>query len=209
MNTIISTIHKGNTVIQAIKLCKPTKACFIIDPQNKIAKHSIEMIKDFFPKLLIEQHYVKDYDIVDIAHTTINIIEKKESKEKIIIHISEGQKTISLGVLFGAYCLNEKITSIYYIVEETNQPINIPLVNINVSSKKREILQTINREGNAIPNLEKKLKITSATLYVHLKELRDWGCLDKNNNLTEMGKIVIIRKETHTSNWKKLKNKVN
>ena len=193
MSILISTIYKGSAVIQAIKLYNPTKIYFIVDePIDNIRKHSIEMIRDFFPNIPIEQYHAKIYDIVDIANKTMQIIEK-ESKEKIIIHISEGRKTMSFGVLFGAYSLKEKVTSVHYIVEETNQPINIPLLNMNVSSKKREILRTIADGKNSIPDLEKELEITSATLYVHLKDLRDEGYLTKENKLTEMGKIVLLK----------------
>ena len=129
MNVLISTIYKGSATIQAIKLFKPQKIFFIIDDYNdSIRAHSVKMIKDLFPEISVVEIPIKMYDIVDIAKHTIEII-NSESKNKIIVHISEGRKTMSLGVLFGAYVMMDKVDSAYYIIEETiNISENAPLL---------------------------------------------------------------------------------
>jgi len=192
MNVLISTIFKGSAVIQAIKLFEPKKVYFIVDdPIDEIRKHSVNMIKDIFPSVEFEQIPAKIYDIVDIAKKTMEAI-KKESSNKIIVHISEGRKTMSLGALFGAYVLRDKVDSAYYIAEETNSPIRLPLVALKVSAKKHELLKLILEGKNTTSQLQKGMNITSATLYVHIKELRDGGLLTRENKLTEMGKIILL-----------------
>jgi CRISPR locus-related DNA-binding protein len=192
MTVLITTIFKGSAVIQAIKLFEPKKVYFIVDdPIDDIRKHSVNMIKDIFPSVKFEQISAKIYDIVEIAQKTMEAI-KKESSEKVIVHISEGRKTMSLGALFGAYVLRDKVDSAYYIAEETNAPIRLPLIELKVSAKKHELLKLISDGKKSTSELQKGMKITSATLYVHIKELRDEGILTKENNLTEMGKIVLL-----------------
>lgn len=47
---------------------------------------------------------------------------------------------------------------------------------------------------NKLSHLEKELGINPPTLYVHVKELHDEGFLTKENKLTDMGKIVLLKK---------------
>ena len=194
MQVLISTIYKGSAVIQAIKLFSPKKIYFIVDkPIDEIRKNSILMIKDLFPDIDIKQVPVKTYDIVNIASETINII-RKESQNDIKVHISEARKTMSLGLLFGAYVMKKEIDSAYYIIEETNQPLKLPLMELKVSKKKKEILKYISEGNNSVEILSEKLNIQSSTLYVHLKELRDDGIITptKDLKLTDMGKIILL-----------------
>lgn len=194
MQVLISTIYKGSAVIQAIKLFSPKKIYFIVDkPIDEIRKNSIQMIKDLFPDIDLKQVPVKTYDIVNIANETIKII-RKESKNDIKVHISEARKTMGLGLLFGAYVMKKEIDSAYYIIEETNQPLKLPLMELKVSKKKKEILKYISEGTNSVEILSEKLNIQSSTLYVHLKELRDDGIITptKDLKLTDMGKIILL-----------------
>lgn len=195
MTILISTIFKGSALIQAIKLFNPKKVYLIVDdPIDNIRKNSVDMVKNIFPTINFEEVPTKIYDIVNIASNAIEII-KKETGEKIIVHISEGRKTMSLGLLFGAYVMRKEVDAAYYIIEETNVPIQLPLIELSVSSKKRVILNSINDGKNSVQELEKELNMNSATLYVHLKDLRDKGILSKENRLTEMGRIVLLNQK--------------
>jgi len=194
LKVLISTIYKGPAVIQAIKLFNPQKIYFIVDnPINEIRKNTIRMVADLFPTIEYKEIPVKTYDIVDIANATISIV-KEESKNKIIAHISEGRKTMSLGLLFGSYVMKKKIDSAYYIIEETNQPLKLSLMELKVSKKKREILTYVSEGITSVELLSEKLGVQPSTLYVHLKELRDEGMITKTKDLklTDMGKIVLL-----------------
>jgi CRISPR locus-related DNA-binding protein len=184
----------GSAVIQAVKLFSPNKIFFIVDkPIDEIRKNTIQMIKDLFPKIDLIQIPVKTYDIVNIANETITII-KKELENDITVHISEGRKTMSLGLLFGAYVMKKYIDSAYYIIEETNQPLKLPLIELKVSKKKKEILKYISEGNCSVDTLSKKLSVKPSTLYVHLKELRDDGIITstKDLKLMDMGKIILL-----------------
>src|SRR3989344_1552677 len=192
MKVLISTIWKGSAVIQAIKLFSPNKVFFIIDePLEDIRKNSINMIKELFPNLEYKTISAKIYDIVGIAKSVIEVIESEKGND-IIVHISEGRKTMSLGLLFGAYVKKGLINSVYYITEETNTPIQLPLIDLKLSKQKIQLLQKINENISSMAELEKALNIKPPTIYVHMKELRDDGFLNKENKLTEMGRIILL-----------------
>ena len=192
MKVLISTIWKGSAVIQAIKLFSPNKVFFIADePVEDIRNNSINMIKELFPNLEYKTVSTKIYNIVGIAKSVMDIIESETGNE-IIVHISEGRKTMSLGLLFGAYVKRELVSSAYYITEETNTPIQLPLVKLKLSKQKKGLLQKIDENITSISELAKKLKIKAPTVYVHMKELRDDGFLNKENKLTEIGRIILL-----------------
>ena len=192
---LISTIYKGSASIQAIKLFEPSKVYFIVDSQeDPIRKQGVIMVKELFPKIIFEEVPTKMYDIVDIARKSMEVIQR-EKKNKIIVHISEGRKTMGLGLLFGSYVLRDLVDSAYYIIEETNAPLKLPLIELSASPKKKQILLKMATNKPKITKLSKKLNITSSTLYVHLKELRDEGLLTKENTITEMGKIVLLNQK--------------
>ena len=192
MKVLISTIWKGSAVIQAIKLFSPNKIFFIIDePLEDIRKNSINMIKELFPTLEYDTVSTKIYDIVGIAKSVMDIIES-EKDNQIVVHISEGRKTMSLGLLFGAYVKRKLVHSAYYIAEETNTPIQLPLIDLKLSKQKIQLLRKINENITSISELENALNIKAPTIYVHMKELRDDGFLNKENQLTEMGRIILL-----------------
>ena len=195
MVVLITTVFKGSAVIQAIKLFSPQRVYFLIDePLNEIRNQTINMIKEFFPTLDFKSISAKVYNIVDIAKETIDIIEK-EKNEEIIIHVSEGRKTMGFGLLFGAYMMSEHVKAAYYLEEETNPPIQLPLTKLKVPDQKRKLLDLIFQGINDVKDIEKRLEITASTVYVHMKELRDEGFLDKDNKITDIGKIVLLRRD--------------
>ena len=193
MGILITTIWKGSAVIQAIKLFAPDKVYFVVDdPMDAIRQNTIKMIKELFPNLAYNEISLKIYDLVGIAKSTIELIEK-EKEEKITIHISEGRKTMSFGLLLGAYIQKEYINSVYYITEETNTPIQLPLLELKLSKQKRELLKKIQDNVDSVTELEKVLDIKAQTIYVYMKELRDEGFLNKENKITETGRIVLLK----------------
>lgn len=189
---LISTIYKGTAVIQAIKQFSPHKVYFIIDePADEVRKTSISMVRDLFKEQTYAEIPAKIYDITGIAKAVMEVIEKEKDSE-IIVHVSEGRKTMSFGLLFAAYVCRKSVSAAYYITEETNTLIQLPLLDLKVSKQKKIILEKIRSENLDIPTLEEELGITASTLYVHLKDLRDEGFLTRDNKITEMGRIVLL-----------------
>ena len=194
-NVLITTIWKGTAVIQAIKLFSPSKIYFIVDdPIDEIRNNSISMVKELFSEIVYTSISVKIYDIVGIAKAVMNVIDK-EKNNKITLHISEGRKTMSLGLLFGSYVKRKSVDSVFYITEETNTAIKLPLIELKISEQKMALLNKINSGIYSVNDLETELGIKAPTIYVHMKELRDDGFLNQDNKMTEMGKIILLNKE--------------
>ena len=99
---------------------------------------------------------------------------------------------MSLGMLFGAYVMKKGIDSAYYIMEETNQALKLPLIELKAPAKKKKILELISSGENTVEGLVKKSNVKPGTMYVHLKDLRDEGFITKDMKLTDMGRIVLL-----------------
>ena len=194
MKILISTIWKGSAVIQAIKLFSPNKVFFIADePVEDIRNNSINMIKELFPNLEYKTVSTKIYDIVGIAKSVMDIIESETGNE-IIVHISEGRKTMGLGLLFGAYVKRELVSSAYYITEENSQLLSLPLLSFGVGESKKKLLTEISKGNGEVKKIEKKLSIGPSAVYQHVQELKDEGYLEKDKELklTDLGRIMIL-----------------
>jgi len=190
---LITTIYKASSVIQVMRRFSPKKVYFIIDdPEDDVRKNSINMIKDLFSEVKFGPEIkVKIYDIVNIASECINVI-YKERVNRIIMNVTEGRKTMSFGMLLASYVMKKNIDSVYYIIEETNQPIKLPIVQLSITEKKAMILKELRKGIMDIGELERITSMKPGTLYVHLKDLRDEGFITKDNKLTEMGEVVLL-----------------
>ena len=56
------------------------------------------------------------------------------------------------------------------------------------------LLNKINSGIYSVNDLETELGIKAPTIYVHMKELRDDGFLNQDNKMTEMGKIILLKR---------------
>lgn len=198
---VISTFYLGPAVKRAITKLSPDKLILLIDDSLKGSgtekmKKALDELKKFYSKILeIREIKVKSYDLPQILSKSSEAI-NKESKEgnEIIIHITEGRKITSLGLLFGAYMNKEKISSAYYITEEENKLISLPLLDFHVGESKKRILAEIGNGNGGIKAIENKLKIKQSATYQHLQELKREGYLEdgKELKLTQLGRVVAV-----------------
>ncbi|MFC2133836.1 CRISPR-associated CARF protein Csa3 [Bacteroidota bacterium] len=192
MKVLIATIFEGRSNLQTIPTISPEKIYFIVDtPIHEKRQTAINAIQHKYPEIKIEKVFVKHYDVVDVAKNVIGVMESEKSNE-LFVNITEGRKTMSIGLLFGAYMMKEFVKSVFYITEETNDQISLPLVDLKVKNGRKDLLELIKNGTSSTDELSKKLDITSGHLYVQLKELRDKGFISKENKITELGKIAIL-----------------
>jgi len=194
---VISTVYSGRSIKVAIKELSPQKLILIVDkPIDKIKEETVKEIKKFYNNVLeIETLQTSLYDIPEIMRKIIKAIDNEFKKEnEILIHITEGRKTTSLALLFAGYTRKEKIKGAYYVIEETNQILPLPLISFDIGKSKKKILQEINKGNGKIEDLMKKLKIKQSAIYQHLQELKKEGCIENNKELklTDLGRIMIL-----------------
>jgi CRISPR-associated protein Csa3 len=196
--TLISTLYNPEPIIPSIHKYSPSKVILLrgskaTEGARKTLDESEKLITRLFKGVAkIEPVEVDSYDIYKIAKRTTELIEREQEEgNRIIVNVTGGRKTMSLGVLFGCYARPELVEGINYTTEEENQFIELPKLSLGVTERKRVVLEAI-AEGLSIGSIATKLKRTRGMIYAHLKELRDSGYIDENFKLTTAGKIALL-----------------
>jgi CRISPR-associated protein Csa3 len=159
-------------------------------------KKALAELKKFYSNILeIQEGKIKAYDLPQIIEKSSELIRKeKEAGNEVIVHITEGRKITSLGLLFGAYLNKEKISGAYYITEEENKLVSLPLLSFHVGESKKQILKQIHSGNGVIKEMQDKLKIKQSATYQHVQELKHEGYIenDKELMLTDLGRIMVV-----------------
>jgi len=195
---VISTVYSGKAIKVIIKNLKPDKLILIVDdPMPEIKKSTVEELKEKFKGIFgIEMVKTSLYDIPEIMKTvTKKIDEEFEKGNEIILHITEGRKITSLALLFSGYARRNKVSESYYVEEEDDKILPLPvIVKFDISKNKKRFLQEIDKGIIDVEKIMKNLSIKQSAVYKYIKELREEGYLTntKELTLTELGKIVSI-----------------
>ena len=193
---ILSSVYSGRAIKVAISKLSPDKLILVRDGQDETKDKTIENLKEIFKGILkIEIVETNQYDMADIIKKANNKINKEfERGNEILTHITEGRKITSLALLFSSYMNKEKVSGAYYITQESNKILPLPLLELEIGKTKKEILQNI-KKGNNIPKkIQEKLGIKQSATYQHINELKREGYIqgDKELNLTNLGEIVVV-----------------
>ena len=137
--TLISTIYEGNAVKAAIIKFSPDKVIIITskpkDERKSTSRKSVKDLRNRYKTIKIEVADTSVYEIPKIVNDVCKVIDKEhKSGNDILLHISEGRKTQSLGVLFAGFIKKDKIKGVYYFIEETNKAIPMPLLSFQEES---------------------------------------------------------------------------
>jgi len=201
MRVMISTIHKVDAVKSAIKKISPEKIIFLVDykAKNLEDKNAKDKIKNFIKTLEelgimeVKVYEVNSYDLTGIAQIVVNSIDVEHSKDnKIVLHITEGRKTLSYSVMYAAFTRKPKIEGIYYITEEEDNLLSLPILELKLINTKKIILKELKTGKEIVKDIAEKAGKTEAMIYAHINDLKKDGFLTKDNKLTAMGEIAIL-----------------
>ncbi len=194
MNVLITTIHKGDSINDAIRKFSPDKLMFIVpEPQEKTKTEAINKIQKDFKNLKFENIKTKTYDVTQIVKDVDKAIKKElKNNNKIKIHISESRKPQAFAAYFAGLLNKEKIEGVYYLEEEDGSILTMPLLSLKLSKTKTFILNELNKGNKDIPSIIKKVKKKKSIIYQHIKSLRADGYITEDLELTDSGKIVIL-----------------
>ena len=193
--TLISTIYEGNATNAAIIKFSPDKVVIITskpkDEKKSTSRKSIKDMKDKYKTIKIEIVDTSVYEIPKIVYDACKAIDKENKLgNEVLLHISEGRKTQSLGVLFAGFIKKDKIKGVYYFIEETNKALPMPLLDFKLSPTKTLILKEIASGNKKVADIIKKTKKSKAMIYAHLNELKKEGYITENMEITDAGKIA-------------------
>ena len=196
--TLISTIYEGEATNAAIIKFSPDRVILIgadkADPKRKsVLKNNINKLKNKFKTIKFEVIDTSVYDIPKIVDDVCKAIDKESNLgNNILLHISESRKTQSLGCLFAGFIKKDKIKGVYYLIQETNKALPMPLLNFKLSPTKTMILKEIAKGNKKVSKIINKTKKSKAMIYAHINELKKNGYITDNMEITDAGKICIL-----------------
>ncbi len=197
---VVSTFFEGHATKKIIPKLLTDRLVLLIDEpndQNKKEKinQAVMSIKDFFKEALpVETLKISAYDIPKIIGIVLKKIDSEsEQGNKITVHITEGRKTISLALLYAAYMRKDKIESIYYITEEDQTLISLPILSFELSETKKKMLKLIDKGVKDVDKMMSELDIKQSAIYQNINDLKKEGYIDKGYGLqvTDLGKIMV------------------
>jgi CRISPR locus-related DNA-binding protein len=193
MRVMISTVHIKDAVLAAIPKLSPEKIIFLVDTEGK-KKVDLSDILAMFEKVMpIEIVKIDPYNIAEIASKVVKIIQwENKLKNDIYLHITEGRKTSAIAIMYAGYARKDMIKGIYYITEEKNQLISLPVLEFNLNPTKKTILEEYAKGNKEVKKLAKIVKKTEQMIYQHVTSMKKEGYISDKDELTEAGRIVIL-----------------
>jgi CRISPR locus-related DNA-binding protein len=191
---LISTIYEGKATPIVVYKLSPAKLILLVThKEDEKRKKAVEEIKSKFGGLLqIEIVKTDEFDVTKITQDVLSAIRKEEGNE-IYIHVSEARKTMMLGALFAGYVAKDGVKGIYYVREDNNEILSLPLLDFKLGATKEELLRELEKGNKDAIKISEKLKIHKSIVYVHIKDLQKRGYLTEDWDLTPAGKIVVMK----------------
>ena len=195
---LISTIYEGKATPFVIYKLSPSKLILLASATGKKEdlekiKKSIDDVKEKFGNLSqIEVIKTDEFDVAKITKDVLSIIRKEKGNE-IFIHVTEARKTLMLGALFAGYLAKDGVKGIYYVREDNNEILPLPLLDFKLGATKEELLRELDKGNKDAIKLGEKLDVHKSIVYVHIKDLQQRGYLTEDWDLTPAGKIVILK----------------
>ena len=199
MKVMISTVYKGVAVPKAIHLLSPEKVILLDadetdNKRNEERKKGITLIKDKFGDFVkISVIKTSLYDLVKITKDVAKIIDDESEKgNEVYVNITESRKTQSIGTMYGAYVRKDKVRGIYYITEEEQRLISLPVIDIKLKGTKEKLIVLIESGMTKAKDLAEKLDVHISLIYANFKEMQKEGLLDDNLQVTEAGRLRVV-----------------
>ena len=196
---LISTVYGPDPVLLSCTKISPNKLILLVtDESDEVIKESLDLIKKSLGRVLeIDVIKIPQYDIIKIAEIVVNVIDEIHLNNEIIVNITSGRKTQSMGVLFGAYARKDHVKRIAYYPdgEEKGSVVYLPVLSMKLTESQEKIMDTI--KSNKILSYKSVADATglsSAMVYRAIDELLNSGLLEKTKDegivLTDAGKLM-------------------
>jgi CRISPR-associated protein Csa3 len=196
---LLSTLYGPDPVLLACTKLSPDKLIvFVTQESDKVLDESINLLKNSLGRVIdIEFVKIPEYDIVKIAKKVVDTIDKVHLDGEIIINITSGRKTQSMGVLFGAYARSTFIKKIAYYPEGEykGSVIYLPILSMKLTESQEKILDAIKKNKIAShKTLADDTGLSTAMIYRAVDDLVNMGLIEKTQGegiiLTDAGKIA-------------------
>jgi CRISPR locus-related DNA-binding protein len=192
---LITTTYSSDSIILAITRLSIERVYLLVDKKPEgLQKETIDLINKTFSSVIeIKEKKIELYDFVEVAKTVTDLIDAISRKDEIYINITPARKTQSLGLIFGCYARPKYVKRIFYITEETNDMITLPILSFDITDSQKEVLDNIEKIDTS-KALAEEVETSRAMLYRNIKELLDRGFIEPKEKegykLTDAGKIA-------------------
>ncbi|MHA1252464.1 MAG: winged helix-turn-helix domain-containing protein [Candidatus Helarchaeota archaeon] len=176
MKTIICTLaHKGDVVINTVRIFGGDRLIILHGIPDDKTKSEINKIKKTIPPNFIPSEYIiiDQYNIEAVIKNVSEIIVEEYTKGNEIEY--------------------DKITRLFYMTEEDNMIIDIPIIKWNLTEPKKLILSYVKHEINNLDKISKRMNLSRNMIYKHLIELESDGYVKKVGDiykLTSKGNMI-------------------
>jgi len=193
-NALITTIYSLESIVLTITRFSIDRVYLLTSEEtDETQQKAVKQLKDNYSKVLdIKEKKIPLYDIVKITEKCVELIDAMPTKDKIYLNITPSRKTQAIGLLYSAYKRPKMVHKIFYISEEQNQVITLPILEFLVTESQQQILETL-KPNASITELAEKLKQSRAMLYRNIKELKEKGLIEESADgliVTDAGKIA-------------------
>lgn len=205
---MIASVYSNNSLKYAITKLSPDELVLVVekgyetrtDRDSQTKKESIVEIKKSMGEVLTIKILEVDslYDIHTITKEIVKEIDKYFSQcYDIDINMTEGRKTLSLGLMFAAYSRKEKVKGVYYVIKDTNQVMSLPILSFpQINNVQKEILKMVEKNINNIDEIKKNTNKSRSVIYLYVRDLKQKGFLsleeEKKLMLTDLAKIYLL-----------------
>ena len=201
MKVLINTLgFKHEAVVAGVKKIGADKQIVIYGQSHgKIhekVQSAITEIKREIPETNIISQFiaVDHYEISSTTRQLQDIIRQEYAfGNTIYVNASGGRKTLAYSTQFACYLEHDKVTKLFYLTQEENKYIELPILKWYLSNSKRSILWFFQTGVEDVKEIAGKLGITTRMIYRNITELLQEGYLVKAGRgyeLTQTGEIL-------------------
>ena len=195
---LIATLFHADAVLIASHRLSPDRLFLLVDEiPTKEQEKALKIIKESLGKVIeVKPVKVPKLDIVGVTERCVQLIDVQPDKDVIYANITSGIKTVSLGLLYAAYCRPDKVKKIAYNPDEDKKSVvYLPKLTFKLTLSQKTILKEIEKhEFENLTEFGEKIELSTGMLYRALNELKDHGFVDTDDNkgwvLTDAGKIA-------------------
>jgi len=199
-NALISTFFRFTApVTKGIQRIPVDKNLILYDPQIT-KKENFQELKNLLDGFEINYEiiHIPAYDIVQICKIVKNLIDDLHEKGyEITCNVTGGRKTIFAGVLYAAYQRIGKVKKLFYMAQETDAIIELPIVSWELKPKQRQILELFSKNPELkIEFFKSEVNLSKPMIYTHIKELKNLGLLTQitraRYEVSLAGKLILV-----------------
>ena len=96
-----------------------------------------------------------------------------------------------ISIMYWVFIIGSAVGA-YYLIQETNQALAMPLLDFKLSATKTQILREAASGNKKVSNIIKKTKKSKAMVYAHINQLKKEGYLTEDMEITDAGRICVL-----------------